>query len=327
MPQNNWPVISECIIAFDLSLHQYNTIGTGIGLLAGYSNKQVPDQANFWYPVIHHADVEKVKAVHASQLIGQTTEVSYRITPVGSHSYRYITEKRSIYTDAITGHQMIWSLFNEQASQDSTPTGEELKRARANLESLINNTRDHIWSIDTALNYMYTNIAYKEAVLAETGKVPRRGKPLVVFGTNEQQSLWQNYYARALSGEHFDVVYEHLNAVNNQQQYYEVGFNPIYNTEGEVVGMGCFARDITQHLNHEKEIRNQNARLRNIASISSHELRRPVASLLGLINVIDFENFNNPENKETIGHLLTVGKEIDEVIRLIVESAFSGKVM
>jgi len=46
--------------------------------------------------------------------------------------------------------------------------------------------------------------------------------------------------------------------------------------------------------------------------------------MLGLINIIDRENFNNPENMEIINHLLVVGNEIDDVIRLIVNKTFIG---
>jgi hypothetical protein len=42
------------------------------------------------------------------------------------------------------------------------------------------------------------------------------------------------------------------------------------------------------------------------------------------MNIIDRENFENPDNKEIIRHLLTVGKEIDEVIRLIINKAFAN---
>ena len=72
----------------------------------------------------------------------------------------------------------------------------------------------------------------------------------------------------------------------------------------------------------------QNERLKQVSLLlTSHELRRPVASMLGLINVMDRENFFNPDNKEIIGHLLTVGKEIDEVIRLIIDKSFINELL
>ncbi|MBS1504430.1 MAG: hypothetical protein JST32_20380, partial [Bacteroidetes bacterium] len=83
-----------------------------------------------------------------------------------------------------------------------------------------------------------------------------------------------------------------------------------------------FARNITGTLKTEDALIDQNERLRNIASLSSHELRRPVASMIGLLNILDRENFSNPENEQIIEHLVTVANELDEVIRLIVNNTF-----
>ncbi|MDF2431245.1 MAG: hypothetical protein JWP44_876 [Mucilaginibacter sp.] len=69
-------------------------------------------------------------------------------------------------------------------------------------------------------------------------------------------------------------------------------------------------------LEHVKE---QNARLQEIASISSHEIRRPVATILGLVNLFDPNNLNNPLNKEIINHLDVTAKELDSVIHAIIE--------
>ena len=77
----------------------------------------------------------------------------------------------------------------------------------------------------------------------------------------------------------------------------------------------------------EKAIVAQNGRLRLIASLTSHELRRPVASLLGLLNIIDRTNIYNPDNFEIMDHLFTVGNEIDEVIRLIINETFTDDLL
>ncbi len=52
-----------------------------------------------------------------------------------------------------------------------------------------------------------------------------------------------------------------------------------------------------------------------------------MASMLGLINVMDRENFYNPENKQIIEHLLTVGSEMDEVLHLIVDQTFTDDLL
>jgi len=69
----------------------------------------------------------------------------------------------------------------------------------------------------------------------------------------------------------------------------------------------------------EDNIREQNHRLQTIANISSHELRKPVATILGLVNLFDNEDLQNPLNKEIIGHIDTTSQQLDGVIHSIVE--------
>ncbi len=69
----------------------------------------------------------------------------------------------------------------------------------------------------------------------------------------------------------------------------------------------------------EESIKEQNNRLQTIANISSHELRRPVATILGLVSLFDEDNMQNPLNKEILSHLNTSTLELDAVIHNIIE--------
>lgn len=202
---------------------------------------------------------------------------------------------------------------------------EELMRTKLSLEALINNTEDQIWSVDANSRYVYMNNAYRRQITYLSGVEPVTGSySFEHAGYNEEIiTRWKGYYERALNGEIFTIINESVDPATNEVLSFEISFHPIYNSEGsEINGVGCFARDITQRLKTEKAIIDQNERLRHIASLTSHELRRPVASMLGLINIMDRNNFFNPDNKEIIEHMLTVGNEIDEVIRLIIDKTF-----
>ena len=67
----------------------------------------------------------------------------------------------------------------------------------------------------------------------------------------------------------------------------------------------------------------QNRRLQDIASISSHNIRRPVATIMGLVSLFDREKLDNPLNKEILDHLETTSIELDEVIHIIVEKTIN----
>ena len=97
----------------------------------------------------------------------------------------------------------------------------------------------------------------------------------------------------------------------------ETSFIPVKNRRGEVIGIALNSTDITTRKRQEKQISTQNEALTRIAIIQSHELRRPVASLLGIVDLmklehIDFGYFNMLE--------VTVN-ELDEKIRGIVKDS------
>ncbi len=76
---------------------------------------------------------------------------------------------------------------------------------------------------------------------------------------------------------------------------------------------------LIENKKNQDHVKDQNLRLQEIASISSHDLRRPVATILGLVNLFDRQDTDNPMNKEIINHLDSTARELDEVIHSIVE--------
>jgi len=202
---------------------------------------------------------------------------------------------------------------------------EEILWTKNNLEALINNTEDLTWSIDRDGKYVYMNSAYRKRIADIAGVMPQEGDDAYVHSgpTNEINAEWESYYQRAFAGERYVIRHESINPKTKEADHFEVSFNPIYRAKKDsIIGVGCFARNITERLKTEEALIEQNERLKNIASLSSHELRRPVASMIGLLNILDRENFSNPENKQIMDHLHTVTQEIDEVIRLIVNKTF-----
>jgi PAS domain S-box-containing protein len=209
---------------------------------------------------------------------------------------------------------------------DEKRAQEEAMSIRNSLEALINNTTDQIWSVDTATRYVYMNHAYVKQITALTGMAPQKGDHsyMQMGCSNQIINDWKSYYQRALNGEQYTIIKECACGQTKEALFYEISFNPIYSVNNEIMGVGCFARDITTRLKTEQALLSQNKRLRNIASLSSHELRRPVASMLGLLNIIDRENLSNPENKNIIDYLHIVSTEIDDAIHLIVDHTFTG---
>lgn len=69
----------------------------------------------------------------------------------------------------------------------------------------------------------------------------------------------------------------------------------------------------------EEKIKNQHAKLLEVAFLQSHQIRRPVADILGLINLFDLENPADAENIEILLRLKTTAVDLDTIIRDIVQ--------
>lgn len=68
----------------------------------------------------------------------------------------------------------------------------------------------------------------------------------------------------------------------------------------------------------EQELKDRNFKLRRIAEIQSHKLRKPLANILGLIHLINFDD-RGEYNDLYLEKLKKSAEELDEIIAIIVE--------
>jgi PAS domain S-box-containing protein len=313
--------LNDCVLAFDENTQKYLFISPSVYAVTEYDAKDFQDNKDLLTDIIEPTEYDEVLAA-STESTSKWTEQTYHIK-TRSGKIRRLRHKKCRLTDEQTGHQVLLSVINDVSEEQQVR--EEIAWTKNNLEALINNTQDMTWSINREGKYVYMNTAYRNRIAYTIGIVPKEGDDAYAHSghTEEINQEWISYYHRALSGERYVTRHESPDPQTKEPTYFEVSFNPIYKTtKGEIIGVGCFARDITERLKNEKALIDQNDRLKNIASLSSHELRRPVASMLGLINIIDKNNFLNPDNEPIIEHLFTVSMEIDEVIRTIVNKTF-----
>ncbi len=86
---------------------------------------------------------------------------------------------------------------------------------------------------------------------------------------------------------------------------------------GKILRLIGTNRNITDDIAVQEKLKTQNKVLRDIAFIQSHEVRRPLANILGVIEVLNSSNSVN--NKEIFDHLIESANELDMQIRSIVK--------
>ncbi|HEX8833412.1 MAG TPA: ATP-binding protein, partial [Abditibacteriaceae bacterium] len=152
----------------------------------------------------------------------------------------------------------------------------KLKNSQANLNALVENAADSIWSIDRQYCLLTFNQAFSEAVHEISGLRLYPGFCLAEILDDERFSQWKIRYDRALAGERFmaeDTIEQNGVAVDR-----ELSISPIM-SDGEVTGVTVFGRDITD--------RKRMDRMKTeFISTVSHELRTPLTSIRGSLGLL-----------------------------------------
>ncbi len=69
----------------------------------------------------------------------------------------------------------------------------------------------------------------------------------------------------------------------------------------------------------DEKVQTQHKKLLEVAFLQSHQIRRPVADILGLISAFNLDNPSDPENIEVLTRLQTTAVDLDNIIRDIVK--------
>jgi PAS domain S-box-containing protein len=121
----------------------------------------------------------------------------------------------------------------------------------------------------------------------------------------------------ALTGK--PVQHERQLSFNDESPIWcQIIYNPALDNDGNIIGISFNVNNITERKKHEQRIIEQNKALRQIAYFQSHELRKPVASVLGLMEVVKLDGYGH--NKESLTMMEDAVNELDGVIRNIVQS-------
>ena len=192
---------------------------------------------------------------------------------------------------------------------------EELARAQLYLRSSIESYKDVlIFSVDTALNYVFFNSAFKAATNYAYGTEVKKGMSLLESITNSADKAKARFNCdKALAGEAHTTleVYGDLNLI-----YFETKYNPIVNQRNEIIGVTVLSANVTERKQAEEQILSLNRELEAFSYSVAHDLRAPLRSVNGYAQILkeDYETMLDAEGQQIIEVIRTSAKKMGVLI-------------
>lgn len=198
---------------------------------------------------------------------------------------------------------------------------------RNNLNALINNTADLIWSMDRDYRLITCNKPFYDYVLKVSGLKMKRGASLLeVVDIPGNEIKYRKWYDLALGGESFSAI----NRMDSDRgtYYAEISFYPMHRGD-EIIGTACYSRDITARIQEENErirmiadLQRYSKNLEQFAYVVSHNLRSPVAHIIGLSNLLqhglteDDRNTSREHLHRAVIQLDTIVQDLNKILEL-----------
>ncbi len=208
--------------------------------------------------------------------------------------------------------------------EDRKKAEKTIREYSANLNSLINNRNELIWSIDTDFNYIIFNNFYQDFCAELFNVKIIYGLNALSFFKNDEREFWEIKYTSAILGN--KTKFEFNIKIKNKLHYFEVFLNPII-SDGEITGLSAISMDITERkmavleLQAAKEKAEEMNRLKtSFLANMSHELRTPLMGILGFADILNDE-FISPTQVIMVENIIKSGKRLNETLQLILDLA------
>lgn len=239
--------------------------------MIGYSLEELmPTDISVWKRICHPDDYKK-----SSELLDRVFnneisnyEIEVRVKHKDGH-WVWILDKGEVITwdpqgkpvFAVGSHTDISKI--KKVTQEIENVNEEYKKSKILLQSYLDSAKDMIiLSIDTNYNYLYFNELHATVIADIYGIEIKIGDNILDCITIESdRKKAKKNYELALSGT-FHTIIEEYGYEN--KKYFESFFNPIFNDHNEVIGATAFAKDITEKINYENQLKENAYKLKTI---------------------------------------------------------------
>jgi PAS domain S-box-containing protein len=269
--------------------------------------------------------------VRREELVGRYL---WDLYPDAAHLRFYAEAHRAVQDQQVVHLEEFYPAFNAWLALAAYPSEEgltvyfrdvterkhqenELRDSLYKLRAVLNSTTDVNFFIDAACTILSFNRRAGETARLLFGRELEAGQRIHEYVPAEDQGRFDALFARALAGETVEIEYQ-MQYPRGGARWIQADFHPVRDDEDKIIGVALNLVDVNDQKQAEIQIRQQHERLLEITRVQSHELRRPVANMLGLVYLFDYENPSDEFNQTLLRSMKLTANELDKIIHRIV---------
>jgi PAS domain S-box-containing protein len=217
----------------------------------------------------------------------------------------------------ITG--IIRDLTNEKKHEKS------IKNTTAYLKAILNSSTESIWAVNEHFEIVFANEVIINDFKNVFGHNLNEGVNVISLLPEPFQQTWKNRYEQVLEGTSLEFT-EKVPA-KDHDYYIKVRMFPVV-VDNIIKGVTGFSKNVTDEVLAQKELEQyyqtilkQNTILKDIAWKNSHVVRAPLSRIMGIINLLQFNNEEgniSEYNNNLFKAILSSAKELDEYIKQMI---------
>ena len=266
----------------------------------------------FVHPEDQERNAEALETVLSNPSTSKTIEVRFHHAD-GSWRWIEATMQNRLDDDVIDGILVSSRDITERKAYEA-----EAQKLAEEYEALLNNVEDAIFLInveaddaDTRFEFERLSPSYERQTGLTTEEV-RGQTPREVFGEDQGAALASNYHRCVNAGE--PISYQEELQVDDDARFWQTKIAPVV-SGGEVTRLVGVTRNVTDRVERERQLRQQNERLDEFASVISHDLRNPLGVAQGRATILA-EQIESEHLDVLLGNLTRMESIVEDTLTL-----------
>ncbi|QEH43053.1 PAS domain S-box protein [Chitinophaga sp. XS-30] len=263
---------------------------------------------SYWQDRIHPEDREIMmrsvgEAVYKKQSRWQG---EYRMLGVKGEYRHVISRGYILYNEKGEPYRLIGAL---QDVEDKVQQQEEIRK----LSLIASMTHNPVIISDPEAHIEWVNKSFEDLTGYTLEEVRGKQPSSFLHGPGTNPRTLQEIQEKLSTSQ--PCVVEILNYTSDGEPYWVLmDITPVVDASGKIEHLIIIQTNITEKKKFVQQLEEKNKLLMEVAYISSHRLRKPVASMLGVIALMDKADLSNPENERLIAYIERLTNEMDTML-------------